>query len=108
MFYTNLFYFDCETSNFCLCKSNSNPFLEPTSTKQWEYSFLLKETTGVFDGARTHDWQVSTDHESEAPRPHIDKDLSIVGNKWKWHLICKSIWIDLSIVFTYTIIIISK
>jgi len=21
---------------FCLCKSRSNPFLEPTSTKQWE------------------------------------------------------------------------
>jgi len=20
----------------CLCKSRSNPFLEPTSTKQWE------------------------------------------------------------------------
>ena len=25
---------------------------------------LLKETTGVFDGAQTHDWQVSTDYES--------------------------------------------
>ena len=32
--YTNLFQFDCETSNFCLCKSRSNLFLEPTSTKQ--------------------------------------------------------------------------
>ena len=32
--YTNLFQFDCETSNVCLCKSRSNPFLEPTSTKQ--------------------------------------------------------------------------
>ena len=50
---------------FCLCKSRSNPFLEPTSTKQLELSFLLKETTGAFDGARTHDWQVSTDHESD-------------------------------------------
>ena len=28
------FLFDCETSTFCLCKSLSNPFLEPTSTKQ--------------------------------------------------------------------------
>jgi len=28
---------------FYLCKSRSNPFLEPTSTKQLEYSFLLKE-----------------------------------------------------------------
>ena len=40
--------------------------MEPTSTKQLEKSFLLKETTGVFDGARTHDWQVSTDLESDA------------------------------------------
>jgi len=36
---------------FCLCKSRSDPFLEPTSTKQLEYSFLLK------DGAQTHDWR---------------------------------------------------
>ena len=57
---------------FCLCRSRSNPFLEPTSTKQLELSFLLKETTGAFDGARTHDWQVSIYHESDmlttAPR----------------------------------------
>ena len=32
--YTNLFQFDCEASNVCLCKSRSIPFLEPTSTKQ--------------------------------------------------------------------------
>jgi len=25
----------------CLCKSRSNLFLEPTSTKQWGKSFLL-------------------------------------------------------------------
>ena len=31
--YNNLFYFDCETSSFCLCRPRSNPFLEPTSTK---------------------------------------------------------------------------
>ena len=31
-----------------------------------ESSFLLKETTGAFDEARTHDWQVSTDHKSDA------------------------------------------
>ena len=31
-----------------------------------ESSFLLKETTKrAFDRARTHDWQVSTDHESD-------------------------------------------
>ena len=30
--YTNLFKFDGETSNVCLCKSRSNPFREPTST----------------------------------------------------------------------------
>jgi len=33
--YTSLFQFDCETSNVSLCKSGSNPFLEPTSIKQW-------------------------------------------------------------------------
>jgi len=58
---------------FCLSKSCSNPFLEPTSTKLLELSFLLNETIGAFDGARTHNWQVSTDHESDelptAPRP---------------------------------------
>ena len=55
---------------FCLCKSCSNPLLEPTSTKQWEWSFLLNETTGAFDGARTHNWLISTDHESDAlPTP---------------------------------------
>ena len=45
---------------FCFCKSSSNPFLEPTSTKQWEQSFLLKETTWTFDGAQTHDWRISS------------------------------------------------
>jgi len=40
---------------FCLCKSCSNPFLEPISTKQWRKSFLLKETKRAFNGARTQD-----------------------------------------------------
>ena len=31
---TNLFQFDCETNNVCLCKARSNLLLEPTSTKQ--------------------------------------------------------------------------
>ena len=35
-----------------IVNSRSNPFLEPTSTKQQGKSFLLKETTGTFDGAR--------------------------------------------------------
>ena len=29
-------------------------------------SFLLKAATGAFDGTQTHDWQVSTNHESDA------------------------------------------
>jgi len=33
---------------------------------------LIKETTGAFDGAQTHDWPVSTDYKSDvlptAPR----------------------------------------
>ena len=28
--------------------------------------FLAQGNSGAFDGARTHDWQVSTDHESDA------------------------------------------
>ena len=44
----------------CLCQPHSNLFLGPTGTKQWGCGFLLKETTGAFDGARTHDWQTST------------------------------------------------
>ena len=62
---------------YCLCKSRLNPFLEPTSTKQWEKSFLLKETTGAFDGVWTHDWQVFTDHESDA-LPTAPRRLSAV------------------------------
>jgi len=27
---------------------------------------LINETTGAVDGARTHDWQLSTDHESDS------------------------------------------
>ena len=41
---------------FCICKSGSIPILDPTGTKP--RSFLFKETTGSFDGARTHDWQL--------------------------------------------------
>ena len=32
-----------------IVKSRSNPFLEPTSTKQQGKHFLLKETTGAFE-----------------------------------------------------------
>ena len=50
---------------FCLCKSRSNSFRSQPVLSN-ENSFLLKETTGAFDGARTHDQQVSTNHESDA------------------------------------------
>ena len=46
----------------CLSNSRSNPFLEPTSTKQWGWSFLLKETTGAFDSVPTQ----LTDYELES------------------------------------------
>ena len=35
----------CETKQLCWCKSHTNLFLEPTSTEQWGWSFLLKETS---------------------------------------------------------------
>ena len=59
-------------------------------------SFLLKETTGAFDRAWTHDWQVSTDQESDtlptAPRrlylntiwssdDHVHREFFIVFRK---------------------------
>ena len=53
-------------SIFCLNNPRLNPFPEATNTKQLGESFLLNETMGSFDGARTHDWQVSTDRESDA------------------------------------------
>ena len=59
-FFLKLRRFWVKYENFCFCKSSSNPFLEPTSTKQWEQSFLLKETTWTFDGAQTHDWRISS------------------------------------------------
>ena len=37
-----------------LCKTCLNPFLEPTSTKQLLYSFLLQDPTGAFDGTQTY------------------------------------------------------
>ena len=37
---------------------------------------MFKETTGAFDGARTHVWQVSTDHESDA-LPTVPRRLNI-------------------------------
>jgi len=40
--------------HFSLLESCSNPFLEPTSTDQWEQSFFLKETMEAFDGIETH------------------------------------------------------
>jgi len=39
--------------------------MEPTSTKQWGQSFLLKETTGAFDSTQTHDWQISSYYKSD-------------------------------------------
>ena len=62
---------------------------------------MLKETTGAFDGALTHDWQASTDYESDVlptapsrPSPavsvipkgvHINKTYIIINhsnNAW--------------------------
>jgi len=46
-------------------KSRSNLFLQPTSTKQRGYGFLLKETMGTFDGVGTWNSQL-TDYEPDA------------------------------------------
>jgi len=44
---------------------------------------MLKETTGAFDVARTHDWQVSTDHESDKWYLHcIEKSKNRHQHNW--------------------------
>ena len=45
-----------------------NSWNQPVLSKK--SSFLLKETTGAFDGAQTHDWQASTDHKSDESSIH--------------------------------------
>ena len=62
-----------------IVKSRSNPFLEPTSTKQEGYSFLLKETTGAFDGARTHDLPITS--ETSNPLCHAAPFTVYIGVK---------------------------
>jgi len=70
--YTDLFKFNCETSNFRVCKSCLNLFLEPVSTiKQWEWSFLLKKTMGDFDGAQTHYWLITIRCTAHCVKPHL-------------------------------------
>ena len=62
--HTNVLFFDCETSNVCLCKLLWNPFLEPTNAKQEGQSFLFNETTAAFDVA----WQPTSQAISSASR----------------------------------------
>ena len=50
-----------------IVKSRSNPFLESTSIKQW--SFLLKEITGSFDGVRTYECQITSQTRYPLRRP---------------------------------------
>ena len=90
--YTDLFKFNCETSNFRVCKS-SNLFLEPVSTiMQWEWSFLLKKTMGDFDGAQTHDWLITIRCTAHCVKPHLKYvslilgDLVFITSVLLWHL----------------------
>jgi len=39
-----------------LCKSSSSSFLELSTTEQWEYSILHKETTNAFWWRPNYDW----------------------------------------------------
>jgi len=50
--------------------------------------FLLKETAGAFHGAQIHDWQVSTDYESDAlpTRPHHSS--TFVTFDWETQRFC--------------------
>ena len=56
-------------------KSRSNPFLEPTGTEG--KVILLKETTGVFNGARC------ADNETDAlPADYDDNNIEDVKNNY--------------------------
>ena len=50
--------------------------------------FLLKEITGAFDGARTQDWQASTNYESDAlpamPRRSLDL-VTVINTQISWN-----------------------
>ena len=63
-----------------IVKSCSNLFLEPTSTMQLGYSFLLKETTGAFDGARTHDPHITS--QTCNPLHHVHRPM-----RWQWSVL---------------------
>ena len=70
LFYTDLFQFDCETSQIGWCKFCWDSFLQPTSTEQWGLCFLLKKTTSqIFVGDRIHDWRASSNFKSDALKP---------------------------------------
>ena len=69
-FLTSLLYSCIFKFDFCLYESCLNPFLEVTSTKQWENSFFLKEPTGDFDGAQTY-YDQSWIRLSEPCRPFL-------------------------------------
>ena len=57
--YTYTFKLDSEASKFVSkYKSRSKTLLEPTSIKQWGYSFLINETMEAFDGTRTNNTTV--------------------------------------------------
>jgi len=56
--------------------------------RSWNQPVLNKESkvvaqgnNGAFDGARTHDWQVSTDHESDALPTASHRLLLYTSNK---------------------------
>jgi len=69
---------------FCLCKSLSYPFLEPTSTKQCGNMFLLNETNVACEVAHlnTHYYSVSAKHMIQ--RTKVYRKLTPLFINWKW------------------------
>ena len=48
------------------------------STEQWGQSFMLKKTSGAFDGSGTHDWQAFINYKSDSrpTAPHRVFDIT--------------------------------
>ena len=70
--YTNLFKFDGETSNVCLCKSRSNPFREPTSTSnEGKVSCSWKQRGPLLGLELTTDRHPPTTSQTGYPLRHI-------------------------------------
>ena len=72
-----------------IVKQSSNPFQEPTSTEQHVKGFLLKETTGAFDGAGTQDLHITSQVRNHWSMH--DGSITVLLTQTYWHCIMLAI-----------------